>query len=98
MDHSKVSLIGDIQDPKHVDHRQEQVSEIIRSPLQNHDRMDSGRRYCLLATVHEVTCQGHRALLKPVWNPTIIADMMSDDLNVTEAVVLHHITAILYVG
>ena len=54
--HSKASLIGDIQGFEHVDQEQEQVSNIVRSPLQNHDRMDSGRRYCLLCTIHEATC------------------------------------------
>ena len=54
--------------------------------------------YCLLTTIHEVTHRGHRALSKPMWNPASIADMMSDDLDVTEAVILDHITAILYVG
>ena len=98
MDCSEASLIGDVQDPEHTDQRQEQVSEIVRSPLQNHDQMDSERRYCLLTTIHETICQGHRALLKPMWNPASIADMMSDDLDVMEAVVLDHITAILYVG
>ena len=39
-----------------------------------------------------------QGLLKPMWNPASITDMMSDDLDVTEAVVLDHITAILYVG
>ena len=33
-----------------------------------------------------------------MWNPTGIADMMSDDLGVMEAVVLDHITATLYMG
>ena len=33
-----------------------------------------------------------------MWNPANIADLMSGDLDVTEAVVLDHITAILYVG
>ena len=94
----KASLIGDVQSLEHTDQEQEQVSEIVRSPLQNHDRMDSGRRYCLLTTIHEATHQGCRALLKPMWNPASIMDMMSDDLDVTEAVVLDHITAILYVG
>ena len=56
VDHSKVSLIGDIQDPEHIDQGQEQLSEIVRKPLQNHERMDSGRRYCLLTTIHEATC------------------------------------------
>ena len=62
VDHSEVSLIGDIQDPEHIDQGQEQVSEIVRNLLQNHDRMDSGRRYCLLTTIHEATCWEHRAL------------------------------------
>ena len=97
MDHSEVSLIGDIQDPEHIDKGQEQVSKIVRSPLQNHDRMDSGRRYCLLNTIHEATHQECRALSKPMWNPASIADM-SDDLDITEVVVLDHITAILCVG
>ena len=94
-DHSESSLIGD---PEHTDQGQEQVSEIFRSPLQNHDRMDSGRRYCLLTTIHEATCQGCRALSKPVWNPASITDMMSDDLDIMEVVVLDHITTILYIG
>ena len=33
-----------------------------------------------------------------MWNPASIADMMSDDLDITEVVVLDHITAILHVG
>ena len=98
VDCSKVSLIGDIQDPKHIDQGQEQVSEIVRNPLQNHDQMDSGRRYCLLTTIHEATGQGCRALSKPMWNPASITDMMSDDLDIMEAVVFDHITAILYIG
>ena len=98
VDCAKASLIGDIQSLEHIDQEQEQVSKIVKSPLQNHDQMDSGRRYCLLTTIHEATCQGCRALSKPMWNPASIADMMSDDLYVTEAVVLDHITAILYVG
>ena len=96
-DRSKASLIGDIQDPEHVDQGKEQVSKIVRIPLQNHDRMDSGRRYCLLTTIHEATHRGSRALSKPMWNPASISDM-SDNLDITEAVVFDHITATLYVG
>ena len=48
MDCSEVSSNGNVQDPEHIDLRQEQVREAVRNPLQNHDRMDSGRRYCLL--------------------------------------------------
>ena len=33
-----------------------------------------------------------------MWNPSSIIDMVSDDLDITEVVVLDHITAILYVG
>ena len=98
VDHYKVSLIGDIQDPEHVDQGQKQVNKIVRDPLQNHDRTNSGRRYCLLTTIHEATDRGCRALSKPMWNPASIADMMSDDLDVTEVVVLDHITAILYIA
>ena len=54
VDHSKVSLNGDVQDPEHINLEQE-VSEVVRNPLQNHDRMDSGRRYYLLTTIHEAT-------------------------------------------
>ena len=53
VDHSEVSFNGDVQDPEHIDLRQEQVREAVRNPLQNHDRMDSGRRYCLLTTIHK---------------------------------------------
>ena len=98
VDCPKVSFIGDIQDPEHVHQGQEQVSKIVRNPLQNHDRMDSGRRYCLLTTINEATCQGCRALSKPMWNPASITAMMSDDLDIIETVVLDHITAILYIG
>ena len=98
VDCSEVSLNGDVQDPEHIDLRQEQVSEVVRNPLQNHDRMDSGRRYCLLTMIHEATHQGCRALPKLMWNPTCITDMMSDDLDIMEAVVLDHIMAILYMG
>ena len=98
MDHSEVFSNGDVQDPEHIDSEQEQVREAVRSLLQSHDRMDSGRRYCLLVMIHEATCQGCRAIPKPMWNPSSIADMMRDDLDIMEAIVLDHITAILYVG
>ena len=98
MNCSEASLIGDIQSLEHIDQEQEQVSKIFRSPLQNHDQMDSGRRYSLLTTIHEATCRGHRALSKPMWNPASISDMMSDDLDITKAVVLDHITTIVYIG
>ena len=33
-----------------------------------------------------------------MWNPASITDMISDDLDITEAVVLDHIMAILYIS
>ena len=94
----EVSLNGDVQDPEHINFGQEEVGKVVRNPLQNHDRMDSGRRYCLLTMIHEATHRGHRALPKPMWNPASIANMMSDDLDITEAVSLDLIMAILYIG
>ena len=98
VDCSEVSLNGDVQDPENIDLGQEQVSKVVRNPVQNHDRMDSARRYCLLTMVHKATHRGCRALSKPMWNPASITNMMSDDLDITEVVVLDHIMAILYVG
>ena len=88
---------GEIPDQGCFDSHQEQIDEVIQRPLQNHDQMNSGRRYCLLITVHEAAKRGHQALPKSKWNPTNIADMMKDDIDVTEAVILNHIAAILYV-
>ena len=41
VDCSEASPIGYVQDPEHIDQGQEQVSKIVRCPLQNHARMDS---------------------------------------------------------
>ena len=98
MDRFEVSLIGDVQSLENINQEQEQVSEIVMSLLQNHDILDSGRRYCLLITIHEATHRGCRALSKPMWNPASIVDMMSDDLDITEVVVLDHIAVMLYIG
>ena len=63
-DRSEAASDGGIQDQGCFDFQQDQVDEVVRNPLQNHDRMDSGRRYCLLITVHEATRRGCRALPK----------------------------------
>ena len=97
-DHSGAASDGGIQDQGHFNFQQDQVDEVVRNPLQNHDRMDSGRRYCLLITVHEATRRGCQALPKAKWNPAGIVNMMRDDLDVMEAVILDHIAVILYVG
>ena len=57
-DRSEVASDGGIKDKGHFDFQHDQVDEVVRNPLQNHDRMDSGRRYCLLITVHEATRRG----------------------------------------
>ena len=97
-DHSEVASDGGIQDQGCFDFQKDQVDEVVTNPLQNHDRMDSGRRYCLLITVHEATGRGHRALPKAKWNPAGIVDMIGNDLDVTEVVIFDHIVTILYVG
>ena len=97
-DHSEVASDRGIQDQGHFDFQQDQVDEVVRNPLQNHDRMDSGRRYCLLIIVHEATRRGCWALPKAKWNPAGIVNIMRDDLDVMEVVILNHIAAILYVG
>ena len=86
---------GEIPDQGHFDSHQEQIDEVIRRPLLNHDRMNSGRRYCLFIAVHEATKRGYQALSKSKWNPTNITN--KGDLDVSEAVILDHIATILYV-
>ena len=97
-DHSEAASDGEIIDQRCFDSHQKQIVEVVQSPLQNHNRMDSARRYCLLITVHKAIKRGHRALSKSKGNPTNIADMMKDDLDVKKAVILDHIAAIHYAG
>ena len=74
------------------------MEEVVGSPLQDHDRMSSGRQYCLKVTVYEVTKRGHQALPTVLLNIASIVNLMGDNLDVTEAVIMDHIKAILYVG
>ena len=97
-DRSEVASDGGIQDQGCFNFQQDQVDEVVRNLLQNHDRMDSGRRYCLLITVHEATRRGCQALPKVKWNLAGIVNMMRNDLDVMEVVILDHIATILYVG
>ena len=55
MDHTETASEGGVQDSGHFDSPQAQVEEVVRSPLQDHDRMSSGRQYRLWITVYEVT-------------------------------------------
>ena len=98
MDCTKTASEGGMQDSRRFDSPQAQVEEVVRSPLQDHDRMSSGRRYCLQVTVYEVTKRGHQALPTAVMNSASIVDLMEDNLDVSEAVILDYIMAILYVG
>ena len=97
-DCSEATSDREIQDQGCFNFQQDQVDEVVRNPLQNHDRMDSGRRYYWLITVHKATRRGCWALPKVKWNPAGIVNMMRDDLDDTEVVILDHIVAILYVG
>ena len=96
-DCSGMAYDGEIPDQGHFDSHQEQIDEVNWRLLQNHDRMNLGRRHCLLITVHEATKRGCQALPKSKWNPANIADMMKGDLDVIEAVILDNIATILYV-
>ena len=95
VDHAETASEGGMQDSRCFDSRQAQVEEVVRSPLQDHHRMSSGRWYCLRVTVYEVIKRGCRALPTAVMNSAGIVDLMEDNLDGSEAVILDHITAIL---
>ena len=95
MDHTKTAAEGGMQDSRCFDSPQAHVEEVVRSPLQDHDKMSSGRQYCLRVTFYEVTKRGRQALPTALLNSASIVDLMGDDLDVTEAVILDHIMAIL---
>ena len=42
-DHTKIASEGGMQDSRCFDSPQAHVEEVVRSPLQDHDRMSSGR-------------------------------------------------------
>ena len=41
VDQTKVSSNGDLQDPELINPGHIQAQEVVRNPLQNHDRMES---------------------------------------------------------
>ena len=43
VDHTETAAEGGMQDSGRFDSTQAQVEEVVRSPLQDHDRMSSGR-------------------------------------------------------
>ena len=68
VDHTETASEGGTQDSRCFDSPQAHVEEVVRSPLQDHDRMSSGRQYCLRGTVYEVTKTGCQALLTVLLN------------------------------
>ena len=46
---------GENPDQECFDSHQEHIDKVIWRLIQNHNRLNSGRRYCLLITVHEAT-------------------------------------------
>ena len=98
MNRAETPSEGGMQDSRCFDSSQAHVEGVVRSPLQDHDSMSSGRRYCLKVTVYEVTKRGCRASLTVLLNSAGIVNLMGDVLDVTKVVILDHIMAILYVG
>ena len=58
VDCAETALEGGTQDSRCFNSPQAHVEEVVKSPLQDHDRMSSGRQYCLKVTVYEVTKRG----------------------------------------
>ena len=46
------------------------------SPLQNHNKMDSGPCYCLKIMVYETTCKGRQPLPARLWTPRNVKRIM----------------------
>ena len=58
VDCTETASEGGTQDSRCFYSPQAHVEEVVRSPLEDHDRMSSGRGYCLKVTVYEVTKRG----------------------------------------
>ena len=97
VDHAKMVLENETQDSKCFDSPPMHTEGVIRSPLQNHDRMHSGRWYCLKITVHETIRKGWWALPPASWNSDSVVNLMEGDLDTTQAILLDHTIAILYI-
>ena len=68
------------------------------SPLQNHDKMDSGPHYCLKIMVYETTCKGRQPLPVRLWTPRNVKHIMKDDLDLTVIEILDHISSVAFTG
>ena len=67
------------------------------SPLQNHDKMDSGPQYCLKITVYETTHKGRQPLPARLWTPRNVKHIM-DDLDLTVIEILDHMSSVVFTG
>ena len=76
MGHTETTPVGGLQDLGCFDSPQAHVKEVVRSPLQDHDRMGSGRQYCLKVTVHKATERGCHALPNASWNSAGIVNLI----------------------
>ena len=53
VDRTETASEDGVQGSRCFDSSQVQVEEVVRSPLQNHYQMISGRRYCMIIIVYE---------------------------------------------
>ena len=68
------------------------------SPLQNHDKMDSGPHYCLKIMVYETTSKGRWPLPARLWTPKNVKHIIKDDLDLTVIEILDHISSVALTG
>ena len=72
--------------------------ELGRVTPRNCDRTRFQKQYCLEVKIHEASSRGPLAIRTALWNSANVVDLMEDDLDVTKAVLLDDVTALLYVG
>ena len=68
------------------------------SPLQNHDKMDSGPHYCLRIMVYKTTRKGRQLLPGRLWAPKNAKHIMKDDLDSAVIEILDHIPSVAFTG
>ena len=68
------------------------------SPLQNHDKMDSGPCYCLQIMVYEATRKGRWPLPARLWTLRNVKQIMKDDLDLTVIEIFDHISSVAFTG
>ena len=68
------------------------------SPLQNHNKMDSGPCYCLKIIVYEATHKGRQPLSARLWTRRNVKCIIKDDLDLTVIEILDHISSVAFTG